>query len=323
MGITGDAILGAATSIGGSIINSISANKMQQRQFEQQKQLYQQQFADQQAMIQQMNEYNSPKAQVERLKEAGLNPNLMYSNGADTGLQSEVANPQVPDAPLMQGTGSIIAGGVQKGLDTAMSIAQLHVLEAQARKMNSEATGQDIENRYTPLQFEQQLKKGQVDIQYTMHMIDKTIQDMAESNSRIRLNSTQIDSLTQGIAESKMRAYKGFLEAKGVEANTELVKQKIATEILEQGLFAFREALMSAQTSESYANTANIKSRTFEQDWKNAFIQSTGFTPDSNQWSLITQWCGNAATKISSGLQSIGKGFVDRLNKHKELIGTK
>ena len=41
------------------------------------------------------NEYNSPRAQMERLKEAGLNPNLVYGNGATT----EAANIRSTDTP--------------------------------------------------------------------------------------------------------------------------------------------------------------------------------------------------------------------------------
>lgn len=307
----GAGLIGSAGNLGASIVGAVSANKMQKRQFEQQKQLYEQQFKDQKQMIVEQNAYNSPANQRKLLEDAGLNPMLMYQNGSSQSIQSEVANPQVPDAPRYAGTGEIIAGGVQKGIDTMMSLAQLRLLESQIRKTDSEATGQDISNRYTPQQYEQQLRKGEVDIDYTTHLIDKAIQDINESGSRIELNKAQIDSLTQGISESKIRATKILYETKGVEMSTELARQKIATEMLEQGLFAYREALMQAQTREVDANIANINSKTFEQNWRNNFVSNTGFNPDAGQWQLITQACGN----LSMGVVDVGKKVGNFLGK--------
>lgn len=287
--IIGSGLIGSAGNLGASIVGAVSANKMQKRQFEQQKQLYEQQFRDQRQMIAEQNAYNSPANQRKLLEEAGLNPMLMYQNGSSQSIQSEVANPQVPDAPRYAGSGEIIAGGVQKGIDTMMSMAQLRLLEAQVRKTDAEATGQDISNRYTPAQYEQQLRKGEVDIQYSTQLIDKAIQDINESGSRIELNKAQIDSLTQGIAESKIRATKILYETQGVKMSTELARQKIASEMLEQGLYAYRVALMQAQTREANANAVNIRSKTFEQDWRNAFLRDYGVSPDASKEQTIFQ----------------------------------
>lgn len=302
----GAGIIGSAGNLGASIVGAFSANRMQKLQFEQQRQLYEQQFKDQRQIIAEQNAYNSPANQRKLLEQAGLNPMLMYQNGSSQSIQSEVANPQVPDAPRYAGTGEIIAGGVQKGIDTMMSLAQLRLLESQIRKTDSETAGQDISNRYTPQQYEQQLRKGEVDINYTTHLIDKAIQDINESGSRIELNKAQVDSLTQGISESKIRATKILYETKGVEMSTELTRQKIATEMLEQAMFAYREALMQAQTREADANTVNIRSKTFEQDWRNNFIGNTGFNPDSSQWQLITQACGNLSMRVANVGTKVG-----------------
>lgn len=324
--IIGAGIIGSAGNLGASIVGAFSANKMQKRQFEQQKQLYEQQFKDQRQMIAEQNAYNSPANQRKLLEDAGLNPMLMYQNGSSQSIQSEVANPQVPDAPRYAGTGEIIAGGVQKGIDTMMSLAQLRLLESQIRKTDSETAGQDISNRYTPQQYEQQLRKGEVDIDYTTHLIDKAIQDINESGSRIELNKAQVDSLTQGISESKIRATKILYETKGVQMSTELARQKIATEMLEQAMFAYREALMQAQTREADANTANIRSKTFEQDWRNNFISYTGYHPDANQWQTLVNTVAQTPVRlrqIGTAVVNFGKniatGFKERLNLHKEL----
>lgn len=45
--------------------------------------------------IKYMNQYNAPKQQMERFREAGLNPNLMYSQG-DPGQQTQIAEYNQP-----------------------------------------------------------------------------------------------------------------------------------------------------------------------------------------------------------------------------------
>ena len=44
------------------------------------------------------NEYNSPKAQMQRLQEAGLNPNLIYGDSVSgaTGQAGNIGRPEVP-----------------------------------------------------------------------------------------------------------------------------------------------------------------------------------------------------------------------------------
>lgn len=298
-------LIGSAVSLGSSIINAKSANEQLEKQFQQQKELYAQQFADQKQMIAEQNEYNSYANQRKLMEEAGLNPQLMYGDGTSGALQSEVANPQVPQAPLKQGAGSMIAGGIDKGIATMMSLQQLRLLEAQANKAQADADYTNILNKYTPAQYEQQLRKGEVDIQYTTALIDKNLTDIAEGKSRIEVNNEQAKLLTAQFDESKLRALAQLYNIEYTQANTQYIKEKAATEILEQGLFAYREALMTAQTNEANAQTASIRSKTFEQDWKNSFIANTGFSPDAGQWQMITQWCGNMSTQIGSGLSKV------------------
>lgn len=50
----------------------------------------------QKKMFNMVNEYNAPKAQMQRLEEAGLNPNLVYGKGATGGMAS---SPSVATAP--------------------------------------------------------------------------------------------------------------------------------------------------------------------------------------------------------------------------------
>lgn len=87
--ITGGALIGAASSIGTNILNQTSSRRANHRNV---------------ANWKMQNEYNSPKAQMQRLQEAGLNPNLIYGDSVSgaTGKADGVANvsPAQVDNPM-------------------------------------------------------------------------------------------------------------------------------------------------------------------------------------------------------------------------------
>lgn len=302
--------------IGASVINAVSANNQMQKQFEQQKALYEQQFKDQQQMIRDQNAYNSYANQRKLMEEAGLNPMLMYQSGTSGALQSEVANPQVPDAPLKVGLGQSLGQGIDRGISTMMSLAQVRLLESQIKKNESETVGQDILNRYTPQQYELQLRKGEVDIDYTKSLIDRAATEIAEGNSRIEVNKEQAKLLTAQFSETQLRALSHIYGIEYTKANTALIEQKVVSELLEQSLYSYRKALMSAQVRETDARTANINSETFRNEWRNDFIRASHLDPDAGQWQLITQMTKgvvcDAAPQIGAGIKKLWTGY-DRL----------
>lgn len=79
----------------------------------------------QEKMWHMQNEYNSPKAQIARLKEAGLNPAMMYSNGSAGGPSASV--PSAP-APMMKGFKLDFARALQAKRDSQIQDKQLEGL---------------------------------------------------------------------------------------------------------------------------------------------------------------------------------------------------
>jgi hypothetical protein len=87
------------------------------------------------------NEYNSPQAQMQRLKAAGLNPNMVYDKGATT-LSGSVRSAEVPNwSP--QATQVNFGGAVSQGLsayyDLQMKQAQIDNLKTQNTAIANEA----------------------------------------------------------------------------------------------------------------------------------------------------------------------------------------
>lgn len=78
-------IAGVATGalgIGGQIAQSKYAREAQDEQNRQNMRLAEYEFQRNKEMFHLQNQYNSPTSQMARLKEAGLNPNLVYGSGA-------------------------------------------------------------------------------------------------------------------------------------------------------------------------------------------------------------------------------------------------
>lgn len=91
-------LIAAGAAIAGEGINAFSTGKQNKKSRKFAREMYGRQRADALADWNLQNEYNSPAAQMERLKAAGLNPNLVYGNGADAQSQGTIRSSGVPGA---------------------------------------------------------------------------------------------------------------------------------------------------------------------------------------------------------------------------------
>lgn len=109
----------------------------------------------QREMIQQQNEYNSPAKQMERYKEAGLNPNLIYGNGTSSaGNQSEIAKYAPPKFEVPD-IGNTLGNVVMNGISIARQKKELQLVDQELQNkreeqfnIRAERMARDIENMY-------------------------------------------------------------------------------------------------------------------------------------------------------------------------------
>lgn len=94
----------AAGQAGSNLLNASSVQKTNQRQQDYNQQLYEKQRADALADWNMQNAYNSPAQQMQRFKEAGLNPNLIYG--------------QMTNAPVVRSTDAKAPDFVAPRIDT-------------------------------------------------------------------------------------------------------------------------------------------------------------------------------------------------------------
>ncbi len=90
--------IGGAASLIGSGLNSLFSGNQASKTRASNMRLAEYQYSKDKEMWNTANEYNSPKKQMERLKEGGLNPNLVYGTGSVTGNTStQTPSQSVPD----------------------------------------------------------------------------------------------------------------------------------------------------------------------------------------------------------------------------------
>lgn len=121
----------AATGILGNVLNNRYAKKQLERQNEFNKEMW--------ALD---NAYNSPAAQMERLRAAGLNPNLVYGNGSAVNTsKGPVRSDDYLKVPSPTGDlGSILGDSLATFQDVRMKEAQIDNIQAQTDNTNARTT---------------------------------------------------------------------------------------------------------------------------------------------------------------------------------------
>lgn len=134
------AIIAAGSTLAGQGINAMSQSSMNKKTRKWNEKMYQTQRADALSDYQMQNQYNHPSSQMARLREAGLNPNLVYGNGADaqggTVRQSSVEswNPKAPELDL----GAAAGAGISTYYQTQMQQATIDNLRVQNTVLEQE-----------------------------------------------------------------------------------------------------------------------------------------------------------------------------------------
>lgn len=112
------------------------------------------------------NEYNHPSAQMARLREAGLNPNLVYGKGADVTAQAVRSNDAPswnPQAPKMGSTDAFFSH-----YDFAMKNAQIDNLRKQNTVLQQDALLKAIQGA----NIAQNTKMGEFDLMMKENLKD-------------------------------------------------------------------------------------------------------------------------------------------------------
>lgn len=249
-----DALLSAGTGLLGGLFNigaTKSAGKNQMK-------LAQYQYDKAVEMWNRQNEYNAPKAQMARLSEAGLNPNLVYGSGnvaGNTSAQAPTYNP-----PDMSHFIPDYRGAFQATFDN----------------MQRMATIKNLDSQNDNLAKQNQVLESQIALnEANRHAIDAKTQGQLLMNKQIPEETKRL--LLQNLYQSLQNTEKGIaLDYFEDFQKANLDKLKKENQQINQ-----QTLLSAAQTLETEARKRNINANTQRT------IMETGLIPLHQQ--LLTQ----------------------------------
>ena len=193
----------------GGAFNSIFQGRQNRknREFQERENQINRQFAVD--MWNKQNEYNLPTNQMQRLRDAGINPHLAYSQGQPMNTSNAPATPS--------GVGSLPQGiapqmNIGEIFNALMTKAQIKQMEAQTEKTLAEK--EEVEARTEGIGKDNQVK----DIELT--------HKEREILANIGVTEGQIDIIKSNLETAKINDDKLRKEIENIEANTAKTKQE-------------------------------------------------------------------------------------------------
>ena len=248
--------------------HSISAQK------DAQKELMDHQFELNQRQWAAENEYNSPGAQMQRLKSAGLNPNLVYGSGAVTGNTTT----QGPRAQYTH---------VDRNQAKFENLAQIAERVQSLKSMRANASAQEaLANLYGQKAATEKLARNAMELdiikkQFDNYITGQTYQNSIES-SKLGLENLRHDIMVKGKQLG--------IQDKQIE--------KLASEI---GLIASNKANVEERT----------KTQRYQNEYWWSLGQNPSGTIGKALFDLITGFFKRNPPKYDNDSASIGEFFTD------------
>lgn len=198
------AAIAAAGAVAGSGINATIQGKMNRKSIQYAREAYQREYQDSLAFWNMQNEYNSPAAQMQRYQEAGLNPNLVYSNGGSAGNAGQI---QVPDMQRADLRAPEWGNAIPSGISAFSAIYDLDIKQAQADLLRKQNTLLDQEANLKAAQTDQvrsQTDRTRYDLEFDTEHRDISSDARRES---LRQLKTSIDlSLRRDAREAALNS---------------------------------------------------------------------------------------------------------------------
>lgn len=191
------------------------------------------------------NAYNHPTQQMQRFKEAGLNPHLIYGGGSASNLATTIKtpNPNTPSlgvpnaqAPMLTGVNTDFGGIVADAM-------RVHTMDLQ----NDNIQAQNILLNDKHLENQMDLAGKAINNAQSQFDFDKS---KALYDSSLEAALLKNESLKQGIQTS--------------EQNREMQKMDMV----------IKQSELALKTANSKAQIANITADTFRKTWENMNLKS-------------------------------------------------
>ncbi len=183
--ILGGAVLSTAGSLFGNMINNRGARRAEARANEQNIKFWNMQ-----------NAYNHPAQQMQRFKDAGLNPNLIYGKGTP-GNAEQITGAKAPEYTM------------DNPLSNITDFADVKSKEAQKNNLNSQTANVSMDTLVKAQNLRSKTKEADNLIKYSGDMLEADLKKKNEDATiselnRFTLDQTKTDRIMQELYKAKM-----------------------------------------------------------------------------------------------------------------------
>lgn len=222
-------IIAAGASLLGNLFNSGSNRRTNQRQADYNTDLYAKQRADALADWERNNVYNSPAQQMQRFKEAGLNPNLIYGNMQNAQPIRSV-DAKAPDFVAPRIDTSQIGDLVSNYYNIKQQDLAIKQQQKALEMANEQIRSQQMKNNYDS-SFTYNTEVGNIRKQQLQENVDKTIEDWNLTRSMRSMNPLKADLL-----ENQTKNLMNTIKLSNLDYEQRVMTNNIIRQSLEQAI---------------------------------------------------------------------------------------
>lgn len=270
--MSGLAMAGLSAGVGAlsGLFSGIGANKRLDKSLEAQakenekarqwnKEMAEWSLSEQRKDVENQRLYDSPAEQRKRLAAAGLNPDLMYGNGASGLVSGSFAQQASVDSVSPANVGSLIASSptmgesMIRGIEAAKTLAETQNISADTKKKEGEITSLDIDNMVQAQTAGKRIELAGMNVTLAKDAHDLNRQNLANLTQQLQNLQTENEQCNQAITESMARV-------RNLDANT--LNQRVST-LLSSERFALevRKFQQDVKESDSRINLNNAEAR--------------------------------------------------------------
>lgn len=299
------ALISAGATAAGQGINAGVTGKMNKKSMAFSRQMYDQQTKDNLAQWERVNEYNSPAAMMQRYKDAGLNPAMMYGNGGGGGTAQSIPTPdvQTPQYRTPEWGNAISAAGTsfQAYYDMTIKQAQLDNLEAQNAVIREEASLKAAQTKATTAQtnrsmfdldFESELRGTSADIRR---------ETLRQTRNNIDISLRQDARNATANAASVQEAFER-METLRLQRQSELINQAKSSAEIKR---IRAETIRIRQDVQNMKKDGTLKQLDIE-------LRKNGISPNDPWWSRIVGRAAASFFDLSKDSGSIWDWIQDK-----------
>ncbi|MBS7359848.1 MAG: hypothetical protein KIG53_04490 [Oscillospiraceae bacterium] len=335
-GSVGGALLNAGLGVVGNFLGNNQAEKNQQKQNEFNALEAQKTRDWQEKMWNLNNEYNTPLAQVNRIREAQLNPNLVYGTGSIQNVSPMASSgAQASSTPFNDSIAARHAknfDAIMRGLQTAITMQELKNKKLEGNNIESNTNKNNAEAKESQQRTDNLATENKFNLEtFDARKISIELQNQLSEQQRLKLYADtqtatkQLDQIDAAISNLQSSTDLNKAQVENIHTNIARTLALLPKEI-EQMNAAITEALSRAVANKASANASNAQAGYYgaltTQVSKLTPLLEKGAKLDNNFKEIQNKW-EDLNKKANLTYQERQNRQLNLLNETQELVNKK